>query len=136
MQTGAPVAKATRASTDAKRELLTNIGNSLREWRWMYTKSYALPRPIIGLMEEDDNGHDLGPDTSGSDASAVAVPTSAHHDARSEQTAARNHPPNKTRRVYSFSEPAFQQAWGLFSALSYQELSLFPNSRAFTQSTG
>ena len=39
------------------------------------------------------------------DVSVVAAPMSANHGAKSGQTAARNHPPNKTGRVNSFSEP-------------------------------
>jgi hypothetical protein len=64
-------------------------------------------RAIVGVMEQDDDGHDLGFDTSGLGASAVVVPMSASHDASSGQTAARNRPPNKTVQVYSWLEPAF-----------------------------
>ena len=58
-------------------------------------------RTIVGLLEQDDNGHHFDFDTSGLGVRAGAVLRSVNPAARLAQTAARNRQQNKRVRVYS-----------------------------------
>ena len=62
-------------------------------------------RTIVGLLEQDDNGHHFDFDTSGLGVRAGALLRSVSPAARLAQTAARNRLRSKRVRVYSLVDP-------------------------------